>query len=158
MTFSRDAAFHSMAQTMGYNFDGELKIGGNYLPVVRHGNTLYLSGQVPRVGDTVVVPGRAGADVSLDRAQLAARICAMRALVLLRQTTGSLDRIAQIARVNVYVQSAIDFTQQSEVADAASEVLHAILGDAGRHARSSVGVFQLPKNAAVELDLIAVQV
>lgn len=158
MTSSRDAAFHSMAQTMGYNFDGELKIGGNYLPVVRHGNTLYLSGQVPRVGDTVAVPGRAGADVSLDRAQLAARICAMRALALLRHATGSLDRVAQIARVNVYVQSAIDFTQQSEVADAASEVLHAILGDAGRHARTSVGVFQLPKNAAVELDLIAVEV
>jgi enamine deaminase RidA (YjgF/YER057c/UK114 family) len=79
----------------------------------------------------------------------------MRALVLLRQSLGSLDRIAQLLRVTVYTQSAADFTQQSEVADAASDLLHTVLGAAGTHTRTSVGVAQLPKNAAVELDLIA---
>ncbi len=157
MTLSRDTLFDNTAKALGYSFDGELTIGGNYVSVMRHGNVLYLSGQVPRVGNLVVVTGRVGADVSLAQARLAAQICAMRALALLRQTAGSLDNIAQIVKVNVYVQSASDFSQQSEVADAASELLHSVLDDAGRHARTSVGVFQLPKNAAVELDLLAIQ-
>jgi enamine deaminase RidA (YjgF/YER057c/UK114 family) len=79
----------------------------------------------------------------------------MRALALLRQSLGSLDKVDKILRVSVFVQSAQDFTQQSEVADSASEVLYAVLGDTGVHTRTSVGVYQLPKNAAVELDLIA---
>jgi enamine deaminase RidA (YjgF/YER057c/UK114 family) len=93
--------------------------------------------------------------VSLTQAQLGAKVCAMRALALLRQNLGSLDRIQQVMRVTVYTQSATDFTQQSEVADAASEVLHTVLGAAGIHTRTSVGVAQLPKNATVEVDLIA---
>ena len=155
MEDSRDARFAAQEAALGYSFEGEIKIGGNYVSTLRHGDTIYVSGQVPRVGSTVVVTGRAGADVSLAQAQLAARVCAMRALVLLRQSLGSLDRIAQILRVTVYTQSAADFTQQSEVADAASELLHTVLGTAGTHTRTSVGVAQLPKNAAVELDLIA---
>ena len=79
----------------------------------------------------------------------------MRALALLAQSLGSLDRVQSILRISVYVQSAQDFTQQSEVADGASEVLYAVLGQSGVHTRTSVGVYQLPKNAAVELDLIA---
>lgn len=155
MEDSRDARFAAQEAALGYSFEGEIKIGGNYVSTLRHGDTVYVSGQVPRVGSTVVVTGRAGSDVSLAQAQLAARVCAMRALVLLRQSLGSLDRIAQILRVTVYTQSAADFTQQSEVADAASELLHTVLGTAGTHTRTSVGVAQLPKNAAVELDLIA---
>lgn len=155
MEDSRDARFAAQEAALGYSFEGEIKIGGNYVSTLRHGDTVYVSGQVPRVGSTVVVTGRAGADVSLAQAQLAARVCAMRALVLLRQSLGSLDRIAQILRVTVYTQSTADFTQQSEVADAASELLHTVLGTAGTHTRTSVGVAQLPKNAAVELDLIA---
>ena len=155
MEDSRDARFAAQEAALGYSFEGEIKIGGNYVSTLRHGDTVYVSGQVPRVGSTVVVTGRAGADVSLAQAQLAARVCAMRALVLLRQSLGSLDRIGQILRVTVYTQSTADFTQQSEVADAASELLHTVLGTAGTHTRTSVGVAQLPKNAAVELDLIA---
>ena len=79
----------------------------------------------------------------------------MRALTLLRQELGSLDAIARILRINVYVQSGEDFTQQSEVADGASDLLFDILGEAGAHTRTSVGVYQLPKNATVELDVVA---
>ena len=96
-----------------------------------------------------------GVGVSLADAQIAAQICAMRALALLRQSLGSLDRVDKILRISVYVQSAENFTQQSEVADGASAVLYAVLGAAGVHTRTSVGVYQLPKNAAVEIDLIA---
>ena len=153
---SRDQAFVDAARALGHSFDGEIKVGGNYAPLVRVGDTLYVSGQVPRVGDTVIVTGRAGADVPLERAQLAARICAMRALALLQRSLGSLEKIRALAKLNVFVQCADAFTQQSEVADAASELLLAVIGPAGVHARTSIGVLQLPKNATVELDLIAV--
>ena len=155
MNDSRDTRFAAIEKALGYSFDGEIKIGGNYTSTVQHGDVIYVSGQVPRVGSTVVVTGRAGADVSLAQAQTGAKVCAMRALALLRQNLGGLDRIQQIMRVTVYTQSATDFTQQSEVADAASEVLHTVLGAAGIHTRTSVGVAQLPKNATVEVDLIA---
>ena len=116
---SRDEAFLDAAQALGHSFDGEIKRGGNYLPLVRVGDTLYVSGQVPRVGDTVVVTGRVGRDVTLEQAQLAARICAMRALALLQRSLGSLEKIRAVPKVNVYIQCADGFIQQSEVADAA---------------------------------------
>jgi enamine deaminase RidA (YjgF/YER057c/UK114 family) len=152
---SRDSEFSKAAASLGYCFDGEIKIGGNYVPLVRDGNHVYISGQVPRVQDTIVVTGRAGSEVPLSRAQLAAKVCVMRALTLLQSSLGSLDKVKAILRITVYVQSAENFTQQSEVADGASELLYGILGPAGAHTRTSVGVFQLPKNATVELDLIA---
>ena len=154
---SRDARFEEQAQALGYRFDGEIKMGGNYVPLVRDGHHIYLSGQIPRVGDTVVVTGAAGAGAgaSLADAQKAAKVCAMRALALLQRAVGSLDAVQSILRISVYVQSAPTFTQQSEVADGASEVLFAVLGEAGAHTRTSVGVLQLPKNATVEVDLIA---
>jgi enamine deaminase RidA (YjgF/YER057c/UK114 family) len=78
----------------------------------------------------------------------------MRVLTLLQSTLGSLDRVLQVMRMNVYVQSASDFTQQSEVADAASDIFVRVLEDAGAHTRTSIGAYQLPKNATVEIDLI----
>lgn len=150
-----DQRFADMAARLGHSFEGELKIGGDYVPLVRDQNTLYVSGQVPRVGSTVLVTGRVGEAVDLAQAQFAARICAMRALAILQRELGSLEQVAQVLRVNVYTQSAASFTQQSEVADAASGLLHTVLGAAGRHTRTSVGVYQLPKDASVELDLVA---
>ena len=150
-----DQRFDELAQRLGYAFDGDLKIGGNYTSLVADGRVAYVSGQIPRVGDLVVITGRVGAAVALEQAQLAARICAMRALALLRQQFGSLERIHHILRITVFVQCTESFTLQSEVSDGASEVLFEVLGEAGRHTRTSVGAFQLPKNASVELDLIA---
>lgn len=152
---SADTRFDEAAASLGHSFDGELKIGGIYVPLLRDGHVVYVSGQVPRVGSTVVVTGRVGEQVSLAQARRAAQICAMRALALLQRELGSLDRVRQILRVTVYTQSAATFTQQSEVADGASELLHSVLGEAGRHTRTSVGVYQLPKDASVELDLVA---
>jgi enamine deaminase RidA (YjgF/YER057c/UK114 family) len=151
----RDDRLAQVAERMDFPIEGEIAKGGDYAPVVRDGRHLYVSGQVPRVGTTVVVTGRAGGDVPLERARQAARICALRALVLLQRELGSLDRITAIPKVNVYTQSAQDFTQQSEVADAASALIVEVLGPEAAHARTSIGVFQLPKNATVELDLVA---
>ena len=154
MTASRETLFQQIAGELGYSFDGEMKIGGNYAPLVRNGKEAYISGQIPRVGNTVVATGRVGADIDLDEGQRAAKICAMRALAILRQSLGGLDQVRRILRITVYVQSAPGFTQQSEVADGASEVLHSVFAAAGGHTRTSVGVYQLPKNAAVEIDMI----
>ena len=155
---SRDARFQQQAQALGYSFDGEIKIGGNYVPLVRDGHHIYLSGQIPRVGDSVVVTGAAGAGASLADAQKAAQVCAMRALASLQRALGTLDAVQSILRITVYVQSAPGFTQQSEVADGASDLLFTVLGDAGAHTRTSVGVLQLPKNATVEVDMVATAV
>jgi len=150
-----DSEFENQAQALGFDFNGEIKIGGNYAPVIQHEHQIYVSGQIPRVGDQVVVTGAAGQDVTLEQAQFAARICIMRALALMRNQLGSLSKIKQVLRITVYVNSSHGFTQQSEVADGASDILFRILGEAGRHTRTSVGVSQLPKGASVELDLIA---
>ncbi|MEN3111158.1 RidA family protein [Uliginosibacterium paludis] len=152
---SRDERFRAEALALGYSFEGEIRIGGHYSPLVRDGDTLHVSGQIPRVGDEVVVTGAAGEAVDLDRARLAAKICVLRALALIQRSLGSLDQVRRIPGMSVFVQSARHFTQQSEVADAASGVLFNVLGEAGEHARTSVGVYQLPKNATVEVSLIA---
>jgi enamine deaminase RidA (YjgF/YER057c/UK114 family) len=152
---SRDALFRQAAEALGFAPDGEIKVGGNYVPLLRDGSTIYISGQVPRIGNAVVITGRAGTEVALEQAQRAAKICTLRALALLQRELGSLNDVRQILRLTVYVQCSPDFTRHSEVADGASGLLQQILGPAGVHTRTSVGVYQLPKNATVELDLIA---
>jgi enamine deaminase RidA (YjgF/YER057c/UK114 family) len=152
---SRDERFDRACTRLGCRFDGEIGVGGNYVPVKRRHGEVFVSGQIPRVGDAVVVQGRAGAEVPLDEARRAAAICALRALALLQRELGSLDAIDEILRIGVFVASAEDFTQQSEVADGASDLLHEVLGEAGTHVRTSVGAFCLPKNATVELELVA---
>ena len=150
---NRNPKFTQIAQQLGYDFDGQILIGGHYVSLVEHQGVIELSGQIPRVGSAVVVTGRVGESVALSEAQTAAKICVMRALALLRNHLGDLERIDKILKLNVFVQSAHDFTQQSEVADGASDVLYEIFGEAGVHTRTSVGAYQLPKNASVELDL-----
>jgi len=152
---SRDERFTKEAAALGYGFDGEIRIGGNYAPLVRDGHHVYVSGQIPRVDDTVVVVGAAGEEVSLAQAQVAAKVCVMRALALLQRSLGSLEQVRAIPRMTVYVRSAPTFTRQSEVGDAASEILLNVFGPAGAHSRTSVGVLQLPKGATVEVDLMA---
>ena len=150
-----DARFQALALELSHDFNGEIKIGGNYTPVVHDGHQLWVSGQIPRVGDEVHFVGALGDAFDVTQGQQAAAICALRALALLQRSVGSLDSIAAILRITVYVRSAPTFTQQSEVADGASDVLRRVLGPQGVHSRTSVGVLQLPKGAAVELDFVA---
>ncbi len=151
----RDLELAAACTEHGFDLTAPLQIGGSYTSLVRDGRTLYLSGQLPRIGDHVAVAGVVGAEVSLERAKRAAAIATLRALTLLRQELGSLQRLRGVLRVTVFVHCTADFTQHSEVADGASDLLWRVLGTAGAHTRTSVGVLQLPKNAAVELDLIA---
>ncbi|WP_414442301.1 RidA family protein [Burkholderia sp. 22PA0106] len=151
---NRFDVLQQLANDFQFPLTEEIKVGGNYRPVVVDENLAYVSGQIPRVGDVVRFTGVAGDDISLDDARRAAAISALRALTLIRNHCGSLDRIAAVPRITVFVRSAPDFSKQSEVADGASDVLYAVLGDVGVHTRTSVGVAQLPKGASVEIDFL----
>lgn len=128
-----------------------LRAAADYVPATVHGGVLYLSGQTPRVDGVVAVRGAVGAEVDLERACEGARLCALRLLAAAQATLGTLERVRRVIELTVFVRSAPDFTQQSAVADAASEVFVLAFGDAGRHARSAIGVLQLPGGAAVEV-------
>lgn len=129
--------------------------GAQYSPAVVFQDMVWVSGQLPREGDRVLVEGKLGRDVSLEQGQLGARIALIRALAALRDTIGGLHRVRQILKLNVFVNCSDDFTRHSAVADGASELIFALFGpEFGNHARTSVGVAQLPRNACVELDLV----
>ncbi|HDR9758207.1 TPA: RidA family protein [Burkholderia cepacia ATCC 25416] len=151
---NRDEKLIQIAAEFGFNPDEEIRIGGKYTPVLVDGNTAYIAGQIPRIGEVVHFVGIVGESISLDEGRRAAGVSALRALALIRKRCGTLDVITTVPRMTVYVRSAPGFTMQSEVADGASDVLYAVLGDAGVHARTSVGVLQLPKGASVEADFI----
>jgi len=127
---------------------------GAYVPAVRAGNLVYTSGQLPMSGGKLLATGKVPADVSLEDARAAARQAALNALAAVRGLLGTLDSVARVVRVNVFVNSAPGFTEQAKVANGASELLQAIFGDAGRHTRCAIGAAELPLNAPVELDLI----
>ena len=124
-----------------------------YVPVVEAGGLLHLSGQLPFI-DGALVTGRLGEDVDLDRGQAAARACGLMIVAQLKQYLGDLSRVERIVKLGVFVNSAAGFTDQPKVANGASELMVALFGDAGRHARSAVGVPVLPLGAAVEIDAI----
>lgn len=125
-----------------------------YVPVTIHERLAFVSGQLPRKGEEIIT-GKVGGDVDLDRGREAARLCIIQALACLRQALGSLDRVDGILKVTGFVASAAGFNQQPKVIDAASELLGEVFGEAGRHARSAIGVAELPRNASVEVELIA---
>ena len=124
-----------------------------YVPVTVHERLAFVSGQLPRRGETFVT-GKLGGDVDVDSGREAARLCILQALACLNQALGSLDRVARILKVTGFVASAPGFNQQPKVVDAASELLVQLFGEAGRHARSAIGVCELPRNAAVEIELV----
>ena len=130
--------------------------GARYAAVVIHDQLAWVSGQLPREGDRVVVAGKLGRDVEIAAAQGGARIALLRALAALRDELGGLDRVKQILKLTVYVNSTEDFLDHSAVADGASMLVYELFGpELGRHARTSVGVAQLPRNGCVEIDLVA---
>lgn len=127
---------------------------GNYIGCKRLGDVLYVGGHGP-VGADGVIRGKVGADVSLERAQEAARLTALSMLATVKAELGSLDRIRQIVKVFGMVNCAPGFNRTPEVINGCSDVLIAIFGDAGRHTRSAVGMAELPFDIAVEIEMIA---
>lgn len=126
-----------------------------YVPVVIEGSLAFVSGQLPKVDGEVRIHGRLGDTLTLEQGRDAARICALQALACLAGVLGSIDRVTRIVRLSGFVSSAPDFFQHPAVIDAASDLMVEIFGDAGRHARSAVGVAALPRNSPVEIEVIA---
>jgi enamine deaminase RidA (YjgF/YER057c/UK114 family) len=128
----------------------------SYVPVKVVGGLAFVAGQIPMADGTVSPTGAVGKDVTTEEANAAARRCVIQALAAIGEALGSLDRVRGIAKVDVFVASAPGFTDQSTVANGASDLLVEVFGDEGRHARAAVGVPELPLGAAVEIALIAV--
>jgi len=126
-----------------------------YVPAVRTGNYVYTSGQLPFVDGKLQGTGKVGEGVTVDEAAGLARTCALNALAAASSVAGGPDAIVRIVKVTCFVSSAPDFTGQAQVANGASEFLIEVLGDAGRHARSAVGMAVLPLDSPVEVELIA---
>jgi enamine deaminase RidA (YjgF/YER057c/UK114 family) len=125
-----------------------------YIPAVRSGDHVFTSGQLPMRGGQLMLTGKVGGEVSQDEAVECARQCALNALAAIRAEVGELSAIVRIVKVVVFVASTPDFTAQPQVANGVSELLGEVFGDAGRHARSAVGVGVLPLDAPVEVELV----
>ena len=125
------------------------------VPALRTGNYVYTAGQLPFVGGQLMLTGKVGAEVSPEEAAGLARVCALNALAAVVSVTGSLSAVRQIVKVTGFVASAPDFTGQAQVINGASELLQDVFGEAGRHARSAVGMAVLPLDTPVEVELIA---
>jgi enamine deaminase RidA (YjgF/YER057c/UK114 family) len=127
----------------------------NYVPAVRSGRLVFLSGQIARGADGKFVTGKVGRDLTEAQAVEVARTCALQLIAVLKAEVGELAKVKRIVRVGGFVNCTEDFTTQPKVINGASDLLVAVFGDAGRHARAAVGVAALPAGAPVEVELVA---
>ncbi|MCD6640406.1 MAG: RidA family protein [Nocardioides sp.] len=125
-----------------------------YVPTVRSGNLVFTAGQLPARDGEMLAIGKVGGAVTQEQGYDCARQCALNALAAVKAEIGSLDAITRIVKVGVFVASTPDFTGQPQVANGASELLAEVFGDAGKHARSAVGVPVLPLDVPVEVELV----
>jgi len=125
-----------------------------YVPAVERDGLLHISGQISFAADGSLIKGRLGDDVDLDGGMAAARRCGIMLLAQMKAALGSLDRVEKVVKLGVFVNSSPDFVDQPKVANGASELMQDVFGEAGRHARSAVGVAVLPLGVAVEVDAI----
>ena len=124
-----------------------------YVPAVRSQNHVFTSGQLPMRDGSLLATGKVGAEVTPDEAAACARQCALNAIAAVRAEVGELSRVVRVVKVVAFVASVPGFTGQPGVANGASELLGSVFGDAGRHARSAVGVPVLPLDAPVEVEM-----
>ncbi len=128
---------------------------GAYVPALWHGDTVFLSGQIPLENGQLKYTGKVGGDGgrSIADAQAAARLCAINAIAAGAEAAGGVDNLTRVLKVVVYVAAAPGFTEPHKVANGASDLLAEVFGQAGQHARAAVGVAELPLNASVEVDV-----
>jgi enamine deaminase RidA (YjgF/YER057c/UK114 family) len=126
----------------------------SYVPAVRSGQHVYTAGQLPLREGELITTGKVGGEVTEEQALECARQCGLNALAAVRAETGELSAIKRIVKVVVFVASTPDFTGQPAIANGASDLFGGVFGDAGRHARSAVGVAALPRDAPVEVELV----
>ena len=126
---------------------------GSYIPAIKTGNLLFISGQIPMENDKVLFTGKV-TDKNLETAQKSARMCAINLLSQMKRELGSLDKVTKIVRLSGFVNSDAEFYQHPKVINAASDLFFEIFGDKGKHSRIAVGVACLPLNSMTEIDAV----
>lgn len=126
---------------------------GSYIPVVKSGNLLYISGQIPMIDGKVVFTGKVS-DENIETAIESARICAINILAQIKKELGGFEKISKIVRLTGFVNSLPEFTQHPKVINAASDLFYELFGESGKHSRIAVGVSSLPLNSMTEIDAI----
>ena len=139
---------------LGHTLPETAKPLAAYIPAIKTGELVFTSGQVPFADGELKYSGKIGFDLSIEEGQKAAELCALNGLSAIKSKIGDLNKIEQIVKLTVFVNSADGFTDQAKVANGASEFLGKIFGEAGKHVRSAVGVNELPVNSAVEVEMI----
>jgi len=147
-------SFEARLTELGITLPHAPKPVATYVPAVRAGDLLFLSGTGPFKDGAIVYAGKLGKDLTVEQGYEAARLTLLNALAMIRQELGTLDRVTRIVRLTGHVASAEGFTQQPAVINGASDLLVQIFGEAGRHARLALGAAELPLNMAIELELI----
>jgi enamine deaminase RidA (YjgF/YER057c/UK114 family) len=127
---------------------------GSYLPAMISGNLVFTAGQIPVIEGKLMATGKLGAEITVEYGAEIAQRCALNALAAVKSVIGDLDRVKQVVKIVGFVSSVPEFTAQPSVINGASEFLQQVFGDAGKHARSAVGVSVLPLDAPVEIELI----
>ncbi|MEE9430860.1 MAG: RidA family protein [Melioribacteraceae bacterium] len=125
-----------------------------YIPANKTGNLIFTAGQIPLENGKLKFSGKVGKDLSIEEAKKAAELCLLNGLSVIKSVCGNLNCISKIVKIIVFVNSADGFVEQAQVANGASELLVELFGEKGKHARSAVGVSELPINSAVEIELI----
>ncbi|MFZ5753178.1 MAG: RidA family protein [Bacillota bacterium] len=139
---------------MGLSIPEAPKPVAAYVPAVKTGEYIYTSGQIPLVNGELKFKGKVGAEMTLEQGYEAAKVCALNCLSVIKGLIGDLDKIEQVVKVVGFVNSAPGFNMQPKVVNGASELLGAVMGEKGFHARSAVGVNELPLDATVEVEMI----
>ncbi|MBC9786371.1 RidA family protein [Heliobacterium chlorum] len=139
---------------MGFPLPDLVKPVAAYVPAVATGNLVFTAGQLPFINGMLAYHGKLGDTLSIEDGYIAARICALNCLAAIKSITGDLDRIVRVVKVTGYVNCAPGFTNQPAVINGASELFGQLFGSQGEHARSAVGVAELPMNATVEVEVI----
>jgi enamine deaminase RidA (YjgF/YER057c/UK114 family) len=147
-------SFEARLHNLGLALPPAPKPVASYIPAVRSGDLLFLSGVLPFQDGQLTCTGKVGRELTTDQGSAASRTAVLNALAVVRQELGTLDRVRKVVRMVGHVASADGFVQQPAVINGASDLLVQIFDDAGRHARVAVGVAELPLNAPVELELI----
>lgn len=144
----------SRLRDLGYDLPEVPQPAGSYVPAVGTGSLIFTAGQLPLRDGSLVCTGKVGDAVGVEEAQKATRICALNALAAAADEAGGLDNISRVVKVTGYVASAEGFTRQPEVLNGASNIIGEVFGSSGAHARSAVGVAELPLGAPVEVEVV----
>ena len=147
-------SYAQQLKQLGLELPAPPKPVGNYVPAVRVGDLLFLSGVLPSRDGQLILIGKLGQNLSIEQGVEAARVAVLNGLSIIQSIAGSLDHVKQIVKMVGYIASAPGFTDQPQVLNGASDLLVSLFGDAGRHARVAIGAAELPRHAPVELELI----